>query len=151
VLVIINQLLYHYILSSFCLLILHPPRSTLFPYTTLFRSEKAYHEGDIAFLGTFRPVRADFLAEIVALTNGLRFNIWGGGWHKMDRPTYWHKKGAWRDLRSCVRMRELWCSAMGTAIQSNKIILGLLNHANRDLHTSRSSEIPACCVCMLAT
>ena len=112
--------------------------------------EKTYYEGDIAFLGTFRPVRADFLAKIAALTNGLRFNIWGGGWHKMDRPTYWHKKGAWRDLRSCVRMRELWCSAMGKAIQSNKIILGLLNHANRDLHTSRSFEIPACGGFMLA-
>ena len=112
--------------------------------------EKKYYEGDIAFLGTFRPVRADFLAKIAALTNGLRFNIWGGGWHKMDRPTYWHKKVAWRDLRSRVRMRELWCSAMGKAIQSNTIILGLLNHANRDLHTSRSFEIPACGGFMLA-
>ena len=112
--------------------------------------ERAYYEGDMAFLGTFRPERADFLARIAALTNGLRFNIWGGGWPKMDRPAYWHKKMAWRDLRSCVRMRELWCSAMGKAIQSNKIILGLLNHANRDLHTSRSFEIPACGGFMLA-
>src|SRR5205823_13005693 len=43
---------HHYTLFSFLILSLRPPRSTLFPYTTLFRSR--VHQG---FLGW--PVRAN--------------------------------------------------------------------------------------------
>jgi spore maturation protein CgeB len=38
---------------------------------------------------------------------------------------------------------------MSKAMNSNKIVLGLLNHYNRDLHTSRTFEIPACGAFML--
>src|SRR5579859_4276384 len=36
---ITNRMHYHYSISFFFLMIRRPPRSTLFPYTTLFRSE----------------------------------------------------------------------------------------------------------------
>jgi hypothetical protein len=106
------------------------------------------YRGDIGFVGTFRRERADFLAEVA---NGLEqyiLNVWGGGWHKMNRPYF--PRARWAKLRRRIRGAELWCGDMGKAIQSNKIMLGLLNHANRDRHTSRSLEIPACRGFMLA-
>src|SRR5690554_7735133 len=44
----------------FCLMIRRPPRSTLFPYTTLFRSAR----------GTFHLV-LNLLSQILQLTNGI--------------------------------------------------------------------------------
>jgi spore maturation protein CgeB len=112
--------------------------------------ERIYYEGDVAFIGTFRAERADFLARVAGCKDEFKFNLWGGGWNKMGRPIYWHKRLLWRELQSCLRGGELWCADMGKAIQLNKICLGLLYRANRDLHTSRSFEIPACGGFMLA-
>lgn len=111
--------------------------------------ERAAMEGDVAFIGTFRPTRADDLNRIVALGD-LKLNIWGGGWNKMNRIDNLHHRRRWRSLLPCVHPRELWCGDMGKAIQSNKITLGLLYRENRDLQTSRSFEIPACGGFMLA-
>jgi hypothetical protein len=113
------------------------------------RSERAVMAGDIAFIGTFRPARADELNRIVALGD-LKLNIWGGGWNKMRRIDNLHRWRRWRKLRPCVHGHALWCGEMGKAIQSNRITLGLLYRANRDLHSSRSFEIPACGGFMLA-
>lgn len=99
--------------------------------------------GDIAFIGTFRPSRADFLNRIVHLRE-FRLNIWGGGWNKMGRIDHLHRRMRWRTLRGSVHPFELWCGDMGKAIQANHITLGLLYAENRDLQSSRSFEIPAC-------
>jgi spore maturation protein CgeB len=112
-------------------------------------AERAEMGGDVAFIGTFRPTRADDLNRIVALDD-LKLNIWGGGWNKMTRIDNFHRWRRWRTLRPAVHARELWCGEMGKAIQSNKITLGLLYRENRDLQTSRSFEIPACGGFMLA-
>ncbi|MEO7650912.1 MAG: glycosyltransferase [Bryobacteraceae bacterium] len=114
------------------------------------REELARYEGDLAFIGTFRPSRADFLSPLVEYRNEWRINVWGTGWGKLNRFDYLHKRARWRHITSCVRGSELWCADMGKAIQANKISLGLLCHENRDLHTSRSFEIPACAGFMLA-
>jgi len=106
--------------------------------------EQDYYRGDVAFIGTFRPERADFLARMAGFNEEFKLNVWGGGWPKMNRPAYWCNWHRWRQLKACIRGQELWCVNMGKAIQANKVCLGLLNHANRDLHTSRSFEIPAC-------
>ena len=112
--------------------------------------ERVHYEGDVAFIGTFRPERADFLAQLARFNGEFKLNIWGGGWFKLDRPIYWYKWRRWQRLRACIRGKELRCADMGKSIQSNKISLGLLNHANRDQHTYRSFEIPACGGFMLA-
>jgi spore maturation protein CgeB len=112
-------------------------------------AERAEMAGDVAFIGTFRPARADFLNRIVHLRD-IQLNIWGGGWRKMGRIDQIHRWRRWRDLRACVHPHELWCGDMGKAIQSNRITLGLLYQENRDLQTSRSFEIPACGGFMLA-
>jgi spore maturation protein CgeB len=106
--------------------------------------------GDVAFIGTFRPERADFLARLANVAPDVALNVWGGGWSKMGRPMYWRRRRDWRRLRTRIRGAELWCEEMGKAIQANRIALGLLYRANRDLHTSRSFEIPACGGFMLA-
>lgn len=104
--------------------------------------------GDIAFVGTFRPERADFLGQLIrSLPPTTRFNIWGGGWNKMQRPIYWRKRARWsmwRQLQQCIRGSEVWCEDMSRVFRANKINLGLLNRANRDVQTTRTVEIPAC-------
>lgn len=112
-------------------------------------AERADMQGDVAFIGTFRAARADFLNRIVRLGD-LKLNIWGSGWRKMRRIDHIHRWRRWREMRGCVHAHELWCGDMGKAIQANKITLGLLYQENRDLQTSRSFEIPACGGFMLA-
>ena len=106
--------------------------------------------GDLAFIGTFRPERADFLAALASPRLGWTLNVWGGGWDKMGRPIYWLRRKRWNSLSQRVRGTELWGEEMAAAFASNKICLGLLYRANRDLHTSRTFEIPACGGFMLA-
>jgi spore maturation protein CgeB len=113
-------------------------------------AETARLAGDVAFVGTFRPARADFLSEAIARLDPAVVNVWGGGWHKMRRPSFWLRHRRWAPLRRRVRGGPLWCEDMGKAIQANKVVLGLLNHDNRDQHTSRTFEIPACGGFMLA-
>src|SRR6266480_5131526 len=45
----------------FFLMIRRPPRSTLFPYTTLFRSPAVYGPRDVEFLRLFRAVKRHIL------------------------------------------------------------------------------------------
>src|SRR3712207_5040681 len=52
----------------FFLMIRRPPRSTLFPYTTLFRSFKHFYP----FVKAFQPLLAEFQKAVPGLVNGLR-------------------------------------------------------------------------------
>ncbi len=107
-------------------------------------------QGDVGFLGTFRRERADFLSMVARCEREFRLNVWGNGWRKLYRADHWHRRWAWRQLARAVRGDELRGTDMAKAIQANRISLGLLYHENRDLHTSRSFEIPACGGFMLA-
>ena len=122
---------------------------THFP-AKLAAGERGVFAGDVAFIGTFRAARADYLGRVAEAIGEAVLNVWGGGWHKMSRPSYWRRRRAWARLRRRIRGHELWGEDMGKALQANKIALGLLYHANRDRHTSRSFEIPACGGFMLA-
>jgi spore maturation protein CgeB len=112
--------------------------------------EAALYSGDVAFVGTFRSSRADFLARLAERSSEFRLNIWGGGWKKMWRLDFLPKRLPWRPLFGSIRGGELWGVDMARAFRANKICLGLLNHENRDAHTSRTFEIPACGGFMLA-
>jgi len=120
----------------------------------LTAEDRARFGGDVAFVGTFRPERADFLARLIRACPDVHFNIWGGGWHtRMRRPLYWRRPyrwSAWPQVKRCLRGREVWCDDMSRVFRANKINLGLLNHANRDVQTTRTVEIPACGGFMLA-
>src|SRR2546425_7135692 len=63
------------LLLFFFLMIRRPPRSTLFPYTTLFRSERIRIEGDIKALTAPQRMSAYVLCALpVFVTLGLLLN-----------------------------------------------------------------------------
>lgn len=110
--------------------------------------------GDVTFVGTFRPERADFLGQLIcSLPSSTRISIWGGGWHKLNRPIYWRQRNRWATwgrLKQCIRGGEVLCEDMSRVFRANKINLCLLNHANRDVQTTRTVEILASGGFMLA-
>ncbi len=118
------------------------------------REEYEKYRGDVAFIGSFiSPARADYLAEIIYQCPNVKFNIWGGGWNMLKRPHYWIKPRRWRTWPYLLKAKHnypLFYDEMSKAMNSHKIVIGLLNHHNRDLNTTRTFEIPACGAFMLA-
>lgn len=88
---------------------------------------------EIAFIGTWmrNEKRDEFL--MVLINNNLPVSIWGNRWEK---SLYWEK------LKPYYRGKALEGQDYVSAIQGAKICLGLLSKGNRDLHTTRSLEIP---------
>jgi hypothetical protein len=86
---------------------------------------------ETAFIGTWMPERGPFLAHLLDL--GVPLAIYG------DR---WSKAREWPLLRKAWRGPGIVGQHYVKAIQSAKICLGLLSKGNRDLHTTRSAEIP---------
>lgn len=88
---------------------------------------------DVSFIGTWmrNEGRDEFLLSLTE--RGLDVGIWG------DR---WQKSSLWLRLRPYWRGPNLSGADYVTAIQGAKVCLGLLSKGNRDLHTTRSLEIP---------
>lgn len=94
---------------------------------------------DVAFIGRWERTRA---AELEALArHGVGLGVWGTLWKKLAR-------------RSALRRFVRWRSAVGRELAAvaslSKISLGFLSETNRNGHTSRTFEIPACGGFMLA-
>ena len=87
---------------------------------------------DVLFLGTWMPERGPFLLDLVR--RGVPLTIQGGNWHKA--PEWPELKGHWRG-------DQIGGDDYAKAIQCAMVNLGLLSKGNRDLHTTRSLEIPA--------
>jgi spore maturation protein CgeB len=99
----------------------------------LSEEERAKWATEVLFVGTGFPERGAFFAEVVR--HGVPLSIYGSRWQKLRewnaiRP-YW--KGP--------NLLEKYTYA--AAITSAKVCLGLLSKQNRDLHTTRSLEIPS--------
>lgn len=103
----------------------HAPR-------TLTAEDRARWDSDVLFLGTWFPERGPFLLELTQ--RGVPLTICGPNWHKAPE---------WPQLRRHWRMGALDGDNYAKAIQCAKVNLGLLSRQNRDLHTTRSLEIPA--------
>jgi spore maturation protein CgeB len=93
---------------------------------------------DVVFAGSFERERFEsikFLAD-----NGIRINVWGYGWDFIGKkyPNIIYMGG------------EIFNEEFAKAFTCSKISLNFLRKINRDLHTSRSIEIPACRGFMLA-
>ncbi len=87
---------------------------------------------DVLFLGTWFPERGPFLKALIAL--GVPLTIQG---------PHWHKAREWPVLESHWRGGAIAGDDYAKAIQCARVNLGLLSRENRDLHTTRSLEIPA--------
>jgi spore maturation protein CgeB len=87
---------------------------------------------DVLFLGTWFPERGPFLVELIEL--GVPLTIRGANWQKAPE---------WPVLKSVFKGGQLKGDDYALALQCAKINLGLLSKGNRDLHTTRSLEIPA--------
>ena len=89
-------------------------------------------KSEVAFVGTWMPERGPFLAKLLHL--GVPLSIFGSGWEKAPQ---------WNEMRHAHRTQHLDGVDYCYAVQCAKISLGLLSAGNRDLHTTRSMEIPA--------
>jgi len=97
----------------------------------LTSEEKARWASEVTFIGTWMPERGPFIAELMRL--GVPIALYG------DR---WHKAPEWPVIKKAWRGPGLVGDAYVKAIQTTKVSLGLLSKDNRDLHTTRSAEIP---------
>lgn len=91
------------------------------------------YKADIVFIGTWmrNEHRDEFILKLIR--SGLSVRIWGGRWNKSPY---------WNELSKYVAGGALSGRDYVAAISGAKICLGLLSSGNRDLHTTRSMEIP---------
>jgi spore maturation protein CgeB len=87
---------------------------------------------EVLFLGTWMPERGPLLAELLRL--GVPLSI---------RGSHWQAAPEWPLLAPAFRGDAVFGDDYARAIQCARLSLGLLSKGNRDLHTTRSLEIPA--------
>lgn len=87
---------------------------------------------DVLFLGTWFPERGPFMLDLIR--RGVPLTIRGPNWHKAPE---------WQQIKSHWAGGAIGGDNYAKAIQCAKVNLGLLSKENRDLHTTRSLEIPA--------
>ena len=93
----------------------------------------AQYYSDMAFIGTWMRHEKRDLFLLHLIRQGIKVKIWGGRWHKSPY---------WEQLRPHYAGDNLSGRNYVAAIQGAKVCLGLLSKGNRDLHTTRSLEIP---------
>jgi spore maturation protein CgeB len=93
-------------------------------------------QSEVLFLGTWMPERGPFLLELIH--RGVPLTIRGGNWQKAPE---------WEQLKPYWKGGPLSGDDYAMAIQCAKVNIGMLSKGNRDLHTTRSVEIPALGAC----
>lgn len=97
----------------------------------LDEDEKQHWRSEVSFLGTWMADRGKFLAELIDA--GVPLAIYGNSWNRAPE---------WSKIRPFWKGPNLEGDDYAKAIQCSKICIGLLSVENRDLHTTRSLEIP---------
>ncbi|MGR3278809.1 CgeB family protein [Acaryochloris marina NIES-2412] len=97
-------------------------------------TDKRIVSEDISFIGSYFRMenRDQFILELIKAN--LKVRVLGNGWHKSSR---------YRQLKSFCNSPVVG-TAYSKVINSSYISLGLLSYGNRDIHTRRTLEIPAC-------
>jgi len=99
------------------------------------QAEQALYGSDVVFVGTWFRDRARKLEELLESRFPYSLAIWGNRWEH---------SGSRSPLRKHVKYRAVLGEEMSKVISASKIALGFLNAENRDQHTGRTFEIPAC-------
>ncbi len=108
-----------------------------FPEAPTTSEEHRRFDSDVAFIGGCDDDRVPFFKTLVEAIPTLNLALYGGFWdRKRDLRRYWRGFAVGRDFR--------------LALGGTKIAINLVRRANRDGHTMRSFEIPACGAFMLA-
>jgi hypothetical protein len=102
----------------------------------LSASDREWLSADVGFIGSYERDRADALLYLAR--HGIRVRVWGNGWDGF-RPA---ESNLVVEHRALVNTEENPLYTKG--ICATRINLAFLRKANRDLHTDRSIEIPAC-------
>lgn len=103
----------------------HAPRE-------LSESDHKNWDSEVLFLGTWFPERGSFLLDLIL--HGVPLTIRGSGWHKAPE---------WTQLKKYWKGGSIDGGDYAKAIQCAKVNLGFVSKENRDLHTTRSLEIPS--------
>jgi len=88
---------------------------------------------EVLFIGTWMPERGPFLQRLMQA--GVPLAIYGNSWQKAPE---------WPALEPAWQGPAIYGDDYLKAIQLAKVSLGLLSKGNRDLHTTRTFEIPYC-------
>jgi spore maturation protein CgeB len=96
-------------------------------------SDRARLSHEVLFIGTWMPERGPFLRAL--LEAGVPLAIYGNSWQKAPE---------WPTLQSVWQGPAIYGDDYIKALQLAKVSLGLLSKGNRDLHTTRTFEIPYC-------
>jgi len=88
---------------------------------------------EVLFIGTWMPERGQFFQELVKA--GVPLTIYGNSWQKAPE---------WPTLKAVWQGPAIYGDDYLKALQVAKVSLGLLSKGNRDLHTTRTFEIPYC-------
>jgi len=86
----------------------------------------------ISFIGSFEEPRAQSMLHLAR--QGLKVRVWGNGW------------ADWigRHANLLIENRPAYNDEFAKVVSASSINLCFLRHANRDLQTCRSIEVPAC-------
>ena len=95
---------------------------------------------DVLFVGTWMEDRGTFMNQLISL--GVPLSIYGSRW---ERAKEWSQlKPYWKGTH--LGDPDTYCKTL----QCSKVSIGILSKGNRDMHTTRSSEIPALGVLLCA-
>lgn len=107
---------------------------------SLLAEEQKRWESDIVFVGAAEPERTQSISLLAS--RGFAMGLYGGGktWREISKK--------YRNVRS--EPGFIADATYAKALCASKIALGFLRKQNRDRQTTRSIEVPACGVFMLA-
>ena len=95
--------------------------------------DRARLSHEVQFIGAWMPERGPFLRRMIQA--GVPLTIYGDSWQKAPE---------WPQLKTVWQGPAIYGDDYHKAIQLAKVSLGLLSKGNRDLHTTRTFEIPYC-------
>jgi spore maturation protein CgeB len=98
---------------------------------TISETDRLEYGSDLAFVGSWEAERASTLAQL----KEFNLRIWGSAWHKARKEL---------GVSGAIQNRAVYCDEMSRVFNASRINLAFLRKANRDRHTSRTFEIPAC-------